>query len=159
MRKILTDGKLPTDKEQTGIAMTAAQQTADSGDAAPKPQKMIGEWFWRFLAVVMVLTVGWVLWIIYQINPQPLITTAGFEAAAKAKSRASQDAKGVITPAAAPVPAAPAGDSSAQAASAQAEAAKPPAAPAEAKAPPVNVERLRFADSIETPIPERGNKK
>ena len=39
---------------------------------------MIGEWFWRFLAVVMLLTVGWVLWIIYQINPQPLITNAGF---------------------------------------------------------------------------------
>jgi hypothetical protein len=128
--------------------MTAAQQTADPGDAASKPQKMIGEWFWRFLAVVMVLTVGWVLWIIYQINPQPLITTAGFEAAAKAKSRASQDAKGVITPA-----------GSVQAGSASAEAAKPPAAPAVPKEPPVNVERLRFTDSIETPIPERGNKK
>ena len=159
MRKILTDGKLPTDKEQTGIAMTAAQPTAEPGDAAPKPQKMIGEWFWRFLAVVMVLTVGWVLWIIYQMNPQPLITNAGFAAAAKA--RASQDAKGVITPAAAPVTAPPAGDSPTQAASAQAEAAKPPlqAPPAAPKEPPVNVERLRFADSIETPIPERGSKK
>jgi len=137
--------------------MTAAQHTADPDDAAPTPQKMIGEWFWRFLAVVMVLTVGWVLWIIYQINPQPLITSAGFAAAAKA--RASQDAKGVITPAPAPVTAPPAGDSSTQAAPAQAEAAKPPAAPAAAKEPPVNVERLRFADSIETPIPERGSKK
>ena len=76
-----------------------------------------------------------------------------------AKARASQDAKGVITPAAAPVTAPPAGDSSTQAAPAQAEAAKPPAAPAAAKEPPVNVERLRFADSIETPIPERGSKK
>jgi hypothetical protein len=141
--------------------MTAAQQTADPGEAAPKAQKMIGEWFWRFLALIMVLTVGWVLWIIYQINPQPLITNAGFEAAAKA--RASQDAKGKITQVATPVAAAPgaapsAGDSSAQLASAQAEAVKPPATPAEAKAPPVNVERLRFADSIETPIPERGKK-
>jgi hypothetical protein len=116
--------------------MTAAQQTADPGDAAAKPQRMIGEWFWRFLAVVMVLTAGWVLWIIYQMNPQPLITKAGFEAAAKA--RASQDAKGLITPAAAPVTAAP---------------------PVEPKEPPVNVERLRFAESIETPIPERGGKK
>lgn len=144
--------------------MPAAQQTAAPGTAPPKPQKMIGEWFWRFLAVVMLLTVGWVLWIIYQINPQPLITKAGFEAAAKA--RASQDARGVITPAAAPGTAAPgavlpAGDSSTQAASAQAEAAKPPVQtpPAEPKEPPVNVERLKFADSIETPIPERGKKK
>ena len=59
--------------------MSAAQQTADPGDAASKPQKMVGESFVRFLA-----------------------------------------------------------------------------APEE---PPVNAERLRFADSIETPIPERGKKK
>jgi hypothetical protein len=122
---------------------------------------MVGEWFWRFLAVVMLVTVAWVVWIIYQMNPQPLITKAGFEAAAKA--RASQDAKGIITPAAAPG-AAPAGapaaaESPGQAASAQAEAAKPQAAPAEPKEPPVNAERLKFADSIETPIPERGKKK
>jgi len=120
---------------------------------------MVGEWFWRFLAVVMLATVGWVLWIMYQINPQPLITAAGFEAAAKA--RASQGAKGVITPAA--VVAAPAADAGMQgAASAPAEAAKPPmqAQPAAApKEPPVNPERLKFADSIETPIPERGKKK
>lgn len=117
--------------------MTAAEQTVAPGGAAPKPQKMIGEWFWRFLAVVMLATVAWVLWIIYQINPQPLITNAGFEAAAKA--RASQDARGTIKPAA--------------------HAPKPPAAPAEAKEPPVNAERLKFADSIETPIPERGKQK
>ena len=130
--------------------MSAAQQTADStaAGAARKPQKMIGEWFWRFLAVVMLATVGWVLWIIYQINPQPLITSAGFEAAAKA--RAAQDARGRITPAA-----------SVQAASTTAEAAKPQvqAPPAEPKAPPVNAERLRFAETIETPIPEHGQKK
>ncbi|MNC90715.1 hypothetical protein D3C83_68450 [compost metagenome] len=83
----------------------------------------------------MLATVGWILWIVYQINPPPLITNAGFAAAAKA--RASQDAKGVITQAAVPAP----------------------APPAEAKAPPVNVERLRFSDSIQTPIAEPGSKK
>ena len=129
------------------MATTAAEETA-----APKPQKMVGEWFWRFLAVVMLLTVGWVVWIIYQINPQPLITPAGFEAAAKA--RASQDAKGLIK-SAAPV-AAPAAE-----AAPPPEAPKPPAEASAAapKEPPVNVERLRLADSIETPIPERGKKK
>jgi hypothetical protein len=153
--------------------MTAAQQTAAPGAATPKPQKMIGEWFWRFLAVVMLATVGWVLWIMYQINPQSLITKAGFEAAAKA--RASQDAKGVITPAApataAPATAAPATAAAATAAaadgamqgaaSASAEAPKSPvqAVRAEPKEPPVNPERLKFADTIETPISERGKKK
>jgi hypothetical protein len=132
--------------------VTTAAEDAEAAAAAPRPQKMLGEWFWRFLAVVMLFTLGWVLWIIYQINPQPLITPAGFEAAAKA--RASQDAKGLIK-SAAPV-AAPAAE-----AAPPAEAPKPPAeaaAPAP-KEPPVNVERLRLADSIETPIPERGKKK
>ena len=124
--------------------MSATEKTAGQGTAVPRRPKHIGEWFWRFLALVMLATVGWVVWIIYQINPQPLITNAAFEAAAKARA-ASQDAKGVITPAAAAVAVAPN------------PAAEPPKA--EPKEPPVNVERLRLADSIETPIPERGKKK
>jgi hypothetical protein len=132
------------------MASTAADDTV--APAEPKPQKMVGEWFWRFLAVVMLLTVGWVVWIIYQINPQPLITPAGFEAAAKA--RASQDAKGLIK-SAAPV-AAPAAEAAPPAETPKPAAEAPAAAP---KEPPVNVERLRLADSIETPIPERGKKK
>ena len=129
------------------MASSAAEDTVTPEAAAPRPQKMVGEWFWRFLAVVMLITVGWVIWIIYQINPQPLVTPAGFEAAAKA--RASQDARGKITPAA-PAPEAPK-----PAAPVPAAEAKEPVAP---KEPPVNVEKLRLADSIETPIPERGKK-
>ena len=124
--------------------MAAAEQTAPPVAAAPKPQKLIGEWFWRFLAVIMLATVGWVLWIIYQINPQPLVTSAGFEAAAKA--RASQGIKGRITPAAKPE----------SAAAPAVEPAQPAPAP---KEPPVNAERLKFSNSIETPIPERGGQK
>jgi len=127
------------------MATTVAEPTVTSEAAAPRPQKLVGEWFWRFLAVVMLATVAWVLWIIYQINPQPLITTAGFAAAAKA--RASQDAKGVITKAAGPA--------------AAGAPVQPPvqAAPAQAKEPPVNIERLRLSDSIQTPIAEPGRKK
>jgi hypothetical protein len=58
----------------------------------------IGEWWWRFLAVVMLFAVGWAMWIFYQLNPSPLITNDAFEAAAKAK----QNAQGVISPAAVP---------------------------------------------------------
>lgn len=123
--------------------MAAAEQTAPPVAVAPKPQKLIGEWFWRFLAVVMLATVGWVLWIIYQINPQPLITSAGFEAAAKA--RASQGIKGKITLVAKP-----------EAVASAVEPAKPAPEP---KEPPVNAERLKFSNSIETPIPERGGQK
>ena len=100
---------------------------------------MISELFWRFLALAMVATVGWIVWILIQINPQPLVTDAAFEAAAKARATA-QDAKGVIV-------------------SAPAAGAEALAEPRETKEPPVNVDRLKLADSIETPVPERGKKK
>lgn len=91
----------------------------------------IGEWFWRFLAAVMVAAVGWMLWIFYQINPTPLATPAAFEAAAKAGAR--QNSQGVIS-------------SPPAAASAPAEA--PPPAP---KEPPVDMEKLKFTDSLAAP--------
>ena len=60
----------------------------------------IGEWLWRFLAIVMTFSVGWTVWIIYQLNPPPLIMNAAFEAAAKAKVRGSpaekQSAQGAM---------------------------------------------------------------
>jgi hypothetical protein len=87
------------------------------------------EWFWRFLAVLMLASVAWVVWVAAQISPMPLATEAAFEAAAQA--RASRNSQGVIKAAAQPAPDKPA---------------------AAAKEPPVNVEKLRLADSIQTPI-------
>lgn len=57
----------------------------------------VSEWFWRFLAAVMMLAVGWSMWIFYQLNVPPLVTSAAFQAAAKAK--AAQSARGRIAPA------------------------------------------------------------
>jgi hypothetical protein len=84
---------------------------------------VIGEWFWRFLAAVMLFAVGWTIWIFTQLNPPQLITPAAFEAAAKAKVDPKQSTQGVIVPAT-------------------------PEAP---KAPPVNAEKLKFTDSLSTP--------
>jgi hypothetical protein len=103
----------------------------------------LGEWLWRFLAVVMMFSVGWTVWIIYQLNPPPLIMNAAFEAAAKAKGKApaeKQSAQGVI---------AHSGAASAPA-EAPAGAAKAPEAP---KEPPVNPEKLKFSETIATPVP------
>ncbi len=62
----------------------------------------LSEWMWRFLAAAMLFTVGWTLWILYQINPPPLIMNAAFEAAAKARLNGKVDDKqsvhGKITP-------------------------------------------------------------
>ena len=54
---------------------------------------VIGEWFWRFLAAVMLFAVGWTIWIFTQLNPPQLITPAAFEAAAKAKVDPAQSAQ------------------------------------------------------------------
>lgn len=61
----------------------------------------LSESFWRFLAMVMVFTLSWMLWILYQLNPPQLILNAAFEAAAKAKAKqiGTPSAQGVITPA------------------------------------------------------------
>jgi hypothetical protein len=101
----------------------------------------LGEWMWRFLAIVMMFSVGWTVWIIYQLNPPPLVMNAAFEAAAKAKGKGPserQNAQGVIVP------------------SGAAEAAPPAtaSAPAEApKEPPINPEKLKFSESIAVPDP------
>ena len=101
-------------------------------EATAKPAKRRGnEWFWRFLATVMVFVIGWVVWIAYQLNPPPLVTSAAFEAAAKA--RAARNTEGRIAPA-------------------SGEAVAPPAAsasePLPPKAPPVNVEKLKLSDTL-----------
>ena len=113
----------------------------------------LGEWLWRFLAIVMMFSVGWTVWIIYQLNPPPLIMNAAFEAAAKAKGKSAtpekQSAHGVITP------------SAGTGAAAKAPEAAPAAAPVpEApKEPPVNPEKLKFSDSIALPDPAPNAKK
>ena len=88
----------------------------------------LSEWLWRFLASAMLLAVGWVLWIFYQLNPPALVTNAAYEAAASANAR--QNAHGMIAPATPP---------------AGAEGA--PARPE----PPINADKLRLSDQLSKP--------
>ena len=115
----------------------------------------IGEWLWRFLAVVMMFSVAWTVWIIYQLNPPPLVMNAAFEAAAKAKAKGKdapsekQSAHGVIVPSAG-------ADGASRAAEAPVAAAQEPAAP---KEPPIHPEKLKFSDTIVLPDPVPNKKK
>lgn len=120
------------------------------------PTKAVGEWTWRFLAAVLLFSVGWILWIAYQLNPPMLVTTAAFEAAAKAK--ASQNAAGVI----APKPEAQAPKAEGEAAKPEAEAPKPepePVAKEPPVNPPVNLEKLKLSESITLPLAQDAKKK
>ncbi len=111
-------------------------------NSAATMQTKLGEWMWRFLAIVMMFSVGWTVWIIYQLNPPPLIMNAAFEAAAKAKRKApaeKQSAQGVISSAGAEAPG--------MAASAPAEAPKVP------KEPPINPDKLKLTETLAIPAP------
>ena len=109
-------------------------------------QTKLGEWMWRFLAIVMMFSVGWTVWIIYQLNPPPLIMNAAFEAAAKAKGKGSsaekQNSQGVIASAGAEAPPAPVTTASA-----------PAEAPREPKDPPINPDKLKFTETLALPAP------
>ena len=109
-------------------------------------QTKLGEWMWRFLAIVMMFSVGWTVWIIYQINPPPLVMNAAFVAAARAKGKGSggekQSSQGVIASAGAEAPQAPG-----VVASAPAEAAREP------KEPPINPDKLKFTETLAIPAP------
>ena len=117
----------------------AAHAPGQKKDSATK----VGEWFWRFLAGVMLVIVGWVVWIAVQISPPDLILPAAYEAAAQ--GRATRNSGGVIGGAAQPA-AAPTAEASAPAA----PDLQPPVFE-----PPVNLGKLKLAESIETPIFER----
>lgn len=103
----------------------------------------LSEWLWRFLATVILFAVGWTMWIFYQLNPPPLVMNAAFEAAAKARANAGQNARGVIL--------SPAASASA---STPVPVPDPASAPAEPREPPVNPDKLKFSDSIATPAPD-----
>jgi hypothetical protein len=64
----------------------------------------ISEWMWRFIALAMLVIVGWMAWVLYQLNPPPLILDAAFQALASARAKGhplpTSRVEGLIKPAA-----------------------------------------------------------
>jgi len=77
-------------------ASPAPVPSVAQGEAQTKSKIHLSESLWRFLAVAMAFTLGWMLWIFYQISPTPLILKAAFDAAAKAKQTGTPGAQRVI---------------------------------------------------------------
>ena len=80
------------------------------------------EWFWRILAALMLAMTGWMGWVAYQLAPAGVATPAAYQALAQARA-VQHVQEGHIKPAV-----------------------------LQRKPPPVDVEKLRLSDSIETPI-------
>lgn len=96
------------------------------------------EWFWRSVAFLLLLALGWVGWVFYQIQPRPIATELAHQAAERAAKRPIVAKAQVV--AAAPVVQQPA------------PVAQPAAPQAQASAKPAPSDGFRFAYSIETPI-------
>ena len=121
-------------------------------EPGPQPVKPVGtargghEWFWRIIAVLVLISLAWIAWVAYQLQPRSIVTPAGLAAgrqapAPQAAQVAPQPAPPAVEPVKAPEPIkAPEPE----------QAAK---APEPAKPAPEPVETFRLARSIETPIP------
>jgi MSHA biogenesis protein MshN len=107
------------------------------------------EWFWRTVAFLSLIALGWVGWVVYQIQPRPIATELALEAAGRAARRPAPkplaQAPVVVPPVAPPASVVP---------PATPPVAQPavPAQAATAAKPVPQPEPMRFAYSIETPI-------
>jgi MSHA biogenesis protein MshN len=120
------------------------RRNASTSEQAPPPKVRVvegraggHEWFWRTVAGLVLIALGWVAWVVYQIQPRPIATELALAAAERKP---------------APRPPAPAKVEVAEAPKAQAAPAV--AAPQAQVAP----DTLRFSYSIETPIGARAAK-
>jgi MSHA biogenesis protein MshN len=107
------------------------------------------EWFWRVLALLVLISVAWVGWVAYQLQPRLLVTPLAMMAYENRGSGRIAVEKAPAIPAPIPV-----------AAAAEAPAFPPAPAPTNAvepeatKAVQSRPETFKLARSIETPIPE-----
>ena len=103
-----------------------AQQSQDPEHLAPPTR----EWFWRIVGALMLLMLCWLGWVAYQLMPSSIATPAAYQALAQARA-ARNVQEGHIKP------------------------APQPFAPQATRKAPVDTEKLRLSDSIETPIPQK----
>ncbi|HKC53786.1 MAG TPA: tetratricopeptide repeat protein [Burkholderiales bacterium] len=134
------------DKRHASQDVTAAPAGGLSRHMHPVPARTLAsDFFWRTMAMMMLFAVGWVAWLVWQLTPHPVVTELAY-----------QSSRGKIP--------APAVAASSRFDSAPAPQAAPPPAPAAAKAPlpqrseKVNVDMLRLATELTTPIPRRSSR-
>jgi MSHA biogenesis protein MshN len=145
INKMLQD--LDRRNAMAGAEVQTGAQAVKPVEFGQPPQR---DWFWRAIAGLLLLAVGWVGWVAYQLQPRPLVIESALRAAAP-KPPAAPKAVAVVSPVqTAPAPAAPV----VEAPKPVNEAPKP--AVAEPKPAPVEpAETFKLARAIETPIPER----
>jgi MSHA biogenesis protein MshN len=113
---------------------------------------LASDFFWRTMAMLMLFAVGWVAWLVWQLTPHPVVTDLVYQSSQGKASApaASSRLDPVPAPRSAPpqpAPALPAASASAASATAQ--------APLPQRSEKINVDMLRLATELTTPIPQR----
>ena len=110
------------------------------------PPKIGSDFFWRLVAVIMLVAAGWIAWLVWQLLPHPIIT-ALTERATRERASASKEA---ASPAGIQAAAA---RQAATASSAEQVATAPSTRTPQAE--PAKPDMLRLATELTTPIPSR----
>jgi MSHA biogenesis protein MshN len=164
INKMLQD--LDRRNAMAGAEAHAGPHAVKAVEFGEKPDR---DWFWRVVAALLLVAVGWVGWVAYQLQPRPLVIESAIRAAAPKPPPAAPVAVSPVQ--AVPVAAAPeAPQPPVEAPTPPVEASKPPveaSKPAAVEAPkPAAVEApkpkpaepaetFKLARAIETPIAER----
>jgi len=146
------------DKRHAAHGGTAAPAEGLSRHMRSVPERTLAsDFFWRTMAMTMLFAVGWVAWLVWQLTPpHPIVTELAYQSAraripapAEVASPRSDSAPAPQAPAPQPAPAAA---SIPAAASASAQATLPQ------RSDRVNVDMLRLATELTTPIPARSSR-
>ena len=122
----------------------------------PVPERTLAsDFFWRTMAMTMLFAVGWVAWLVWQLTPHSIVTELAYQSSRGRTPVPADVASSRFE--SAPVP---------RAAAAQTLPAASISAPASASAPAtlpqrsdrVNVDMLRLAPDLTTPIAQRGSR-
>jgi MSHA biogenesis protein MshN len=156
------------DKRNAPQGGTAAPAGALSRHMRPVPARTFAsDFFWRAMAMTMLFAVGWVAWLVWQLAPRPIVTELAYQSLRGKVSAPADAASSRLDPAPAPLaappqpaaPALPAASSPARADPALAQATLPQAqAPLPQRSERVNVDMLRLATELTTPIPQRSSR-
>jgi MSHA biogenesis protein MshN len=142
------------DKRHASQGGTAAPAGGLSQHMRPVPERMLAsDFFWRTMAMTMLFAVGWVAWLVWQLMPRPIVTELAYQSSrgkisAPADTAPSRSESAPAPQAAAPQPA----PSSSAPDSAGAQAPLPQ------RSDRVNVDMLRLATELTTPIPQRSSR-
>ncbi|HEY6241857.1 MAG TPA: tetratricopeptide repeat protein [Burkholderiales bacterium] len=145
------------DKRHASQGGTAAPAGAFSAHMYPvRARTFASDLFWRIMAMAMLFAVGWVAWVVWQLTPHPIVTDLAYQSSpgktSKPPDAAPPHPGSAAAPQAAAAPPAPAATTPSSP-SAEDTALGTPQAPLTQQR--ANVDMLRLATELTTPIPER----